>query len=84
MSELLQPDNQRILTKHDTNLAWYQNNFQKLKEEYRGRIILVLDENSVESYDDIGPLRERLKRGDIDARTVIVDYISGSDIPLVI
>jgi hypothetical protein len=83
MSELLQPDTQRILNKHDSNLAWYKHNFQKLKEVYKGQIILVIDENVVEGYKDINALRERLKRNDIDARTVTVDYISDSDMALI-
>ncbi len=82
MSELLQPGTQRILNKHDTNLAWYKNNFQKLKEQYKGKIILVIDENVLEAYEDINDLRERLKRNNIDVRTVIIDYISDSDMAL--
>ena len=84
MSDLLQPNTQRILNKHDTNLAWYKNNFQKLKEEYKGKIILVIDENVVEGYEHINALRETLIRNKIDARTVIIDYISDSENALIV
>lgn len=84
MSELLKPDTRKTLDKYNSNLGWYRNNYQNLKQKNRGQIILVIDENNVESYKDIITVRERLEKGDIDRQTVVIDYISENDTPLIV
>ncbi len=73
MSELLNPDTLKALDKYDSNLAWYKNNYHILKEKYKGQIILVIDQDKVESYKNINLLRERLKKGDLNTQSIIID-----------
>ncbi len=75
MSELLRPDIRNVLDKYNANKTWYRNNYQELKQKYRGQTVLI-DENIVEGYKDIIQLQERLKKDDIDIRTVIIEHIS--------
>lgn len=84
MSELLKPDTRRILDKYNSNIMWYRNNYQTLKQKYTGQIIFIIDENNVENYKDINAVQKRLERGDIDRQTVVIDYISESDTPIIV
>jgi hypothetical protein len=84
MSELLNPDTRKALDKHDSNLTWYRNNYYALKEKYKGQIIVVIDQGKVENYNDINLLQERLKKDDINTQTIVIDYISENDAPLMV
>jgi hypothetical protein len=84
MSELLQPNIRKVIDKYNANQAWYSNNYQLLKQKYKGQIILIIDENNVEGYKDSTRLQKRLEKGDIDKRTIVIDYINDSDAPMIV
>lgn len=62
MSELLLPDTQKAINKRDSNLAWYRNNYQSLKRKYKGQIILIVDEDVIETYRNVEELQQRLEK----------------------
>jgi hypothetical protein len=84
MSELLDPVIRKALDKHDSNMRWFRNNYHILKKDRKGQLVLVIDEGKTEFYTDISKLRDRLNKDDIDTRSVVIEYISENDIPLMI
>jgi hypothetical protein len=81
MSELIDPAVQEAFAKYDSNMTWYRNNYSTLKQGREGQLVLIIDENKEpEFFQDILQLRERLKKGDIDTRSIIIEYIGDGDI----
>jgi hypothetical protein len=44
--------------------------------------ILIIDEGRVQYYKDINEIRERIKDKEINPQSVVIEYISENDIPL--
>jgi hypothetical protein len=84
MSELLNPVIQKALQKHDSNLVWYQNNYHNLKQGHLEEFILIIDEGKVEYYRDISKLRERMKDKDLNTQSIVIEYISEHNIPMIV
>ena len=84
MSELLNPVMQKALQKHDSNLAWYRNNYHDLKQGHPGEFILIIDEGKVEYYKDISKLRERMKDKDLNTQSIVIEYISKHNTPTIV
>jgi hypothetical protein len=83
MSELLDPAVQEAFAKYDSNMTWYRNNYSILKKEHEGELVLLIDENKEPEYfQDISQLRERLKKGDIDTRSILIEYIGDGEIDM--
>jgi hypothetical protein len=81
MSELIDPAAQEAFVKYDSNMTWYRNNYNTLKQKHEGELVLIIDENKEpEFFQDILQLRERLKKSDIDTRSIVIEYIGDGNI----
>jgi hypothetical protein len=81
MSELIDPAVQDAFAKYDSNMRWYRNNYSTLKQQHEGELVLIIDENKEpEFFQDIVQLRERLTKGDIDTRSILIEYLGDDDI----
>jgi hypothetical protein len=84
MSELINPITRKAVDKHYSNLAWYQNNYLHLKKGHNEQFILIIDEGKTEYHNDIIAVRKRLKKDDINKQSVVIEYISDNDSPLMV
>lgn len=83
MSELIDPSVQEAFAKYDSNMAWYQSNYSTLRQGHQGQLVLIIDETKEpEFFQDILQLKARLKKDDIDTRSIVIEYIGDSDISM--
>jgi hypothetical protein len=81
MSELIDPIVQEAFAKYDSNMKWYRDNYNTLRQHHEGELVLIIDEDKKPEYfNDIMQLEERLTKGDIDTRSILVEYIGDDDI----
>ena len=59
--------------KYNDNLVWFKERYHILKERYKGKLCLVIDDEG-EIFNDIADLLTRLK--DVDMKTTVIEYIT--------
>ena len=65
-----------LLNSSEENLNWFQENSDKIREEYANKIIAIKDKKIISSKSDLKELRRDLKIKKIDETEVLIEVIS--------
>jgi len=76
MTELLLKAEEKKLKEFDSDLKWFQDNYTKLKKEYKGKYLAIKNKEVVDNDPNAESLINRIKNQYGDAGTFLIEFVS--------
>jgi hypothetical protein len=66
----------QLLNEVDSDLAWFKDNFEELKERYDNMFIAIRNGHVLAAEENVNKLINELKRKRISSAEVIIQFVS--------
>lgn len=70
--------------KFESNMKWFQDNYEKLKEQYAGEYVAVYDDRVIARGKDARGLINQLRKTYSDLGAFVVEFVSKEKMELIL
>jgi hypothetical protein len=84
MSELFSSETLEVIKRYEENFQYFASNYDKLKEEHRGKYIAIDQGKVIVQDSDHSQLLEYLRQRFTDTRPIFIKYLSETDDTLMV
>jgi hypothetical protein len=76
----LNPENLKLIEKYNNNVKWFMDNYDKIKNENRGKIVAIYNESIITSNRDPEAISRQIReKGITDIDCIFRKYILEND-----
>jgi len=76
MPEIVLENELEKLRKFNQNLEWFQDNYETLKQQFKGEFVAIKDEKVIDNDKDYIKLINKLKSKYDDIKTIVVEQVN--------
>lgn len=84
MPDMMLTPELKKLRRFDKDLLWFQENYETLKEQYKGEYVAVKNKRIIDHNPDLTTLLDRLKEKDEDPSSLVIEFISEKKVQLIL